>query len=735
VGLCVTDPILTPGVLETFVHLARLHGADTTLEALRRQYAIDDAALTTGVLTAMAADLRLEARWMEMTWSQLSKSRSVLPALLLLKDGSAIILESLTDSQGSGLVAQVRAPAPEGDATATIDGAQMATIWGGKIMLLKSSAKMDEADQPFGWPWIIRQVLRERHLFRDIGIASLVNTVFAIAPAFIVMTVIDKVMVNHSTATLWVIVTILLVMIVFEMAITYLKQLFMQIAGTRIDGRIQLYVMERLLRLPMGYFETNPVGMTSGKIGQIYKVRQFLTGQVLNSLLDMVTLFGLVPVMFILNWKLTFWVLALTVMIFFVVLAFLRPLNRLQSKMIEAEREKGIYLIETLQGMRAVKSLALEGRRRRGWDRRVAIAAQASYDYGAMNNYPQTLILPLQRLIYSGSILIGAALVLYGGGTTPPGTLIAFTMIAGRAAQPLIQLARLLESLGEVQTAVGEVGSVVNVPAEESRSRSGLRLPIRGDITFNKVRFRYSPDSPLALDDASFEIRRGTIFGIMGRSGSGKTTITRLLQGLNKSYEGMVKIDGMDLREIDLQHLRTSIGVVPQENFLFSGTVRENIGMAKPGATFGQIVRAAQLAGAEEFIERMPRGYDTVLQEGATNLSGGQRQRLALARALLIDPAVLILDEATSALDAESEAIINANLTRIAQDRTIICVSHRLAMLVPSDAILVMEKGRAYDIGRHEELLHRCDIYKLMWHQQNRHLEASANVRPIAAIT
>jgi ATP-binding cassette subfamily B protein len=352
-----------------------------------------------------------------------------------------------------------------------------------------------------------------------------------------------------------------------------------------------------------------------------------------------------------------------------------------------------------------------------------------------MANYPQTMVLPFERLIYSGSILIGAALALSAVKGANPGALIAFGMLAGRAAMPLVQLARLLESLGEVRSAVSEVASVMNVPPEEARGESGLRLPVRGDITFNKVRFRYAPGAPLALDEASFDIRAGTIFGIMGRSGSGKTTITRLLQGLNKTYEGSIKIDGMDLREIDLHHLRTSIGVVPQENFLFSGTIRENIGMARAGATFAQIVRAAQLAGAEEFIERMPRGYDTPLQEGATNLSGGQRQRLALARALLIDPAVLILDEATSALDAESEAIINANLVRIARDRTIICVSHRLAMLVPADAILVMEQGKAYDIGRHDELLHRCDIYKHMWHQQNRHLETSSHVRPLVART
>jgi ATP-binding cassette subfamily B protein len=188
----------------------------------------------------------------------------------------------------------------------------------------------------------------------------------------------------------------------------------------------------------------------------------------------------------------------------------------------------------------------------------------------------------------------------------------------------------------------------------------------------------------------------------------------------------MIKIDGMDLREIDLMHLRTHIGVVPQENFLFSGSIRENIAMAKPDASFSAVVGAAQLAGAEEFIELLPRGYDTVLEEGATNLSGGQRQRLALARALLIDPPVLILDEATSALDAESESIVNANLKRMAKGRTVLSISHRLSMLVECDAILVLERGKVYDIGTHQELLQRCDIYKHMWYQQNRHLDPKA---------
>jgi subfamily B ATP-binding cassette protein HlyB/CyaB len=729
------DNSLSTDVLNTFVHLGRRHGVDTTTEALRRRYAFTDETLSTNDLVSMAADLKLEARWTSVTLSQLPKLKSVLPAMLLLNDGAALILESVSNDQTTGLIVQVVDPRHNGEVRATLGGDQLASVWNGQVLLVKATTVARDSDKPFGFAWLFDQVARERGLFRDIGIASLVSTLFAVAPPFIVMIVIDRVLVNHSSSTLWVITTILVVMIIFEMTLGYIRRFFMEVAAMRIDGRLQLYVMERLLRLPMDYFETTPVGFTSGKIGKVWQIRGFLTGQLFTTMLDMITLVGLIPALFFLEWRLTLWVLALALAIFAVVVIYIKPLNSRFTKVIAAEQEKGAYLIETLQGMRAIKSLALEGRRRRGWDQRVATSIAARHDWGAMANYPQTISLPFERLIYSGSILIGATLALTAKAGVNPGALIAFGMLAGRASMPLVQLARLLDSMGEVRAAVGEVASVMNMTPEETRGESGLRLPIKGEITFNKVRFRYAPGSPLALDDASFQIKAGSIFGIMGRSGSGKTTITRLLQGLNKTYEGSIKIDGMDLREIDLHHLRTSIGVVPQENFLFSGTIRENIGMARTEATFAQIVRAAQLAGAEEFIERLPRGYDTLLQEGATNLSGGQRQRLALARALIIDPAVLILDEATSALDAESEAIINANLIRIARDRTIICVSHRLAMLVPSDAILVMEGGKAYDIGRHEELLHRCDIYKHLWHQQNRHLESSSHVRPIAAVT
>jgi ATP-binding cassette, subfamily B, bacterial HlyB/CyaB len=408
-----------------------------------------------------------------------------------------------------------------------------------------------------------------------------------------------------------------------------------------------------------------------------------------------------------------------------IILVFMEPVGRLNKKVVEAETVKGAHLVETIWGIKTVKSLALEGRRRQEWDRRVAIATECRHALGMLANYPQTLTMPFERLIYSGCLAIGAYLVLTRPGSINPGELVAFSMLSMRLAQPLVRLATLQQDLAEVRSAIAEVASVVNTAPEETRA-NGLKLAIKGHVAFKDVRFRYASGTSYALNEVSFEVPAGTSLGIMGRSGSGKTTVTRLLQRLNSNYEGSIKIDGMDLREIDLMHLRTHIGVVPQENFLFSGTVRENIAMAKQDASFSAVVRAAQLAGAEEFIERLPRGYDTVLEEGATNLSGGQRQRIALARALLIDPPVLILDEATSALDAESEAIIGANLKRISHGRTVLSISHRLSMLVDCDAILVLERGKVYDVGTHEELLQRCDIYKHMWYQQNRHADPRA---------
>jgi len=266
---------------------------------------------------------------------------------------------------------------------------------------------------------------------------------------------------------------------------------------------------------------------------------------------------------------------------------------------------------------------------------------------------------------------------------------------------------------------------VLNNPSETAAMQGGLRPKFSGDVSFEGLTFTYPGSKLPALDKISFSIPAGTMLGVVGRSGSGKSTITRLLQGINREYSGFLKIDGVELREINLTHLRRSFGVVLQDNFLFRGTVRDNITAGRPGLTLEDVVKASRLAGAEEFIERLPQGYDTWIEEGSANLSGGQRQRLAIARAVIADPRLMILDEATSALDPESEALVNANLTRLGKGRTMVIVSHRLSSLIDCNLILVMDKGTVVDVAPHRVLLERCAIYKMLWSQQNRHLDGA----------
>jgi ATP-binding cassette subfamily B protein len=715
------EKVSTSSCLLALAAVAARHGLELDASTLRRTFVIAEENPSSTALIAIAREVGMEAKSIRPKWRDLPKLQRILPAILILRDGGALVLDAILEDTPSGQVAILRDPAAPPEAQIALDEERLQSVWSGEIIMAKKRHLVTDENQPFNFRWLLGQVLIEKSLFGEVAIAAIFTTFLGLVPAFSIMIIVDRVMVNRSSSTLTVIVGVIFFAIIFEMILSFLRRSFMEVAATRIDARLNLYVMQKLLNLPMEYFERNATGLILGKLSQIGKIRGFFTGQLFTSFVDLVMLLILVPIMLFISWKLAIVIFILVGIIVGIISVFVAPVGVLNSKVIRAEIQKSIFLTETIYGMRTIKTLALEGRRRKEWDVRVAVAANWRHAYGKLANWPQTLTLPFERLMYVGPFIVGAYISLEAPGSVAPGELMAFTMLAGRIGGPLIQIAKMLTDYGEIGSAIGEVAGVMNQTPENARIGSGLRLPIRGDIAFQEVNFRYSSEAPLALNDADFHIKPGTIFGIMGRSGSGKSTITRLIQGLNPTYKGIIKIDGMDLREIDLHHLRSSIGVVAQENFLFTGSVRDNIGMARPDASFAEIVRAAQLAGAEEFIERLPRGYDTELQEGASNLSGGQRQRLAIARALVVDPPVLILDEATSALDAESEAIINANLMRIAQGRTIICVSHRLAMLVPADTILVMEKGHVYDAGRHEELLQRCDIYKHMWYTQNRH--------------
>jgi ATP-binding cassette subfamily B protein len=437
-------------------------------------------------------------------------------------------------------------------------------------------------------------------------------------------------------------------------------------------------------------------------------------------MLDASVLVIYLPVLFEYSAKLATLVLVFAALIGVVVLALIRPFRSRLKALYNAEGERQSLLVETIQGMRTVKSLALEDARRKDWEQRSATAVEMHFSVAKISTTAHVAMSFLEKLMMVAIIAVGAYDVF--DQTLTVGALIAFNMLSGRVVSPLVQIVGLVHEYQETGLSIRMLGEIMNRPAEGKSGAGGLQPPIRGRIEFDEVTFRYAPQAPPAINRLSFAIPPGKVVGVVGRSGSGKTTLTRLIQGLYPVQEGVIRIDGVDSREIDLGHLRRNIGVVLQENFLFRGSVRQNIALTKPGASFEEIVAAARLAGADEFIERLVQGYDTLLEENGANLSGGQKQRLAIARAVLPQPRILILDEAASALDPESEAIFLKNLAQLVKGRTVIIVSHRLSTLTTADAIAVMHRGLIVDAGPHPALLKRCKIYQQLWEQQTSHL-------------
>jgi ATP-binding cassette subfamily B protein len=699
---------------------ARFHG--TELDPNEFRLGAGESEPTAASLSKWAQDAGMWSRAVRLRWRHLMRFKDTGPVVLLFTDGSAGLLTGVNEDKNVIFLKDPRARAAE--SAVAVDELRLAQVWSGDALMLRANRGVGEADEPFNLRWLIRLVMVEKRPLRDICIASVTLSVLTILPPFIVMSAVDKVLSHQSYSTLILLAVVLTVMVTYETLLYHARRLIIAVVGTRIDAKLGLHVFNRVLRLPLDYFERVPAGETMYRVNQLRMITEFFTGRLLTTFLDLVTLLVLMPFLFFLNATLAWLVLACACLITLVIFAFLRPMRVSYSAVVAAETEKSIVLAETIYGVKTVKALALEPQRKFLWDEKVAAAGRARFAFLKLANWPQTLVNPIERFMFLGVILIGIYLAMSATAGYMVGGLFAFMMLSQRVAHPLVSMAKLIEAYEEVRSSIGEVGSVINRPMEANSTSGGLRPRLEGQITFEDVSFTYIGTKTPALDRVSFAIPAGTMLGIVGRSGSGKSTLTRLLQGTSREYTGFLKLDGTDLREFNLRHLRQSLGVVLQDNFLFRGTIRDNILAGRPGLTIEDAVRAARLAGAEEFIERMPNGYETFIQEGSSNLSGGQRQRLAIARALIIDPRLLILDEATSALDPESEALVNANLLRIARGRTMVIVSHRLSSLTECDQIMVLERGGIVDVAPHRTLLERCTLYRQLWAQQNRHMES-----------
>jgi len=717
-----------PSGLGCLVMVARHHGLHLTVPQLIHDNVLSGGETSLAELVTCATSVGLKAKSVRLTWSELSHLRKALPAIVRLRHGGSMVLRRV-DGAGDAVRVVLQDPNAGNDALLLIDRVRFEEVWTGDVVLLKRNYEISDETQPFSIGLVTALIFRERWIVRDVAICAVILSFLALSPIIFWRLLGDKVIYFKAYNTFFVLCLAMAVLVVFETVFAYLRQFLIVHLTTRIDVKLSTYMFDKLLNLPIDFFERTQTGRVMHNANQMWRIRSFLMGQLFGTVLDSATLLVFFPIMFAFSPLMSSIVLASCGLMALWIVAML-PLARQKTSAVEnAEAERGAFLVQTIHGIRTVKSLALDSRQRHVWDVLTAKVARLRYAEGMTGNLIQTVVRPLERFAVNGSYAVGVYLALSTSDPVYIGSLFAFLMLSQRVSAPLLQMARLINQYDEARIAVAVVAGLVNQPPEEGRSGHGVRSRLEGQVEFANVTFKYDGTARPALKDVSFTVPTGTTLGVMGRSGSGKTTVTRLLQRLHSSYEGLIKIDGIDVREYDVDHLRRSLGVVLQENFLFSGTIRDNITAGKTDATFDEVVRAARLAGAEEFIDKLPRGYETHIYEGSPNLSGGQRQRLAIARALILDPRILILDEATSALDAESEAIVNANISRIAHGRTMIIISHRLSSLVSADAILVLERGQVADVGRHDELLERCDIYASLWHQQTSHVLAAADRR------
>ena len=582
----------------------------------------------------------------------------------------------------------------------------------GRALYLTSRAQLAAELTRFDFTWFVPAIVKYRKLLAEALVASLFIQIFALLTPLFFQVVMDKVLVHKGISTLTVIALGLLAVVIFESILSALRNYVFAHTTSRIDVELGAQLFRHLLSLPLAYFEARRVGDSVARVRELENIRQFLTGQALTSVIDLAFTGVFLAVMLYYSPLLTL-VVALSIPAYIVLMMLAMPAfrKRLDEKFARGAENQS-FLVESVTNLQTLKAGAVEPQAIRRWDEQLAGYVAASFRVTRLSVFAGEGIQLIQKLVTVGIMWLGAYEVINGAMTV--GALVAFNMLAGRVSQPVIRLAQLWQELQQTGISVARLGDILNTKPENAsttgapKAGSRAQLPaIKGAIEFDQVRFRYRPDGSEILRGISFQLKPGEVLGLVGRSGSGKSTVAKLVQRLYVPERGRVLIDGVDLALADPAWLRRQTGVVLQENRLFARSVRDNIALADPGTPMEGIITAAKMAGAHEFILELPEGYDTIVGEQGATLSGGQRQRIAIARALITNPRVLIFDEATSALDYESERIIQDNMRFIAKGRTVIIIAHRLSAVRDANRILVLDHGEVVEEGVHAELVKR----------------------------
>ncbi|EOL3784630.1 enterohemolysin T1SS ABC transporter permease/ATPase EhxB, partial [Escherichia coli] len=564
--------------------------------------------------------------------------------------------------------------------------------------------------------WFIPSVVKYRRILLEVlTVSAFIQFLALITPLFF-QVVMDKVLVHRGFSTLNIITIAFIIVILFEVILTGARTYIFSHTTSRIDVELGAKLFRHLLALPVSYFENRRVGETVARVRELEQIRNFLTGQALTSVLDLFFSVIFFCVMWYYSPQLTL-VILLSLPCYVIWSLFISPLlrRRLDDKFLR-NAENQAFLVETVTAINTIKSMAVSPQMIATWDKQLAGYVASSFRVNLVAMTGQQGIQLIQKSVMVISLWMGAHLVI--SGEISIGQLIAFNMLAGQVIAPVIRLAHLWQDFQQVGISVERLGDVLNTPVEKKSGRNILP-EIQGDIEFKNVRFRYSSDGNVILNNINLYISKGDVIGIVGRSGSGKSTLTKLLQRFYIPETGQILIDGHDLSLADPEWLRRQIGVVLQENILLNRSIIDNITLASPAVSMEQAIEAARLAGAHDFIRELKEGYNTIVGEQGVGLSGGQRQRIAIARALVTNPRILIFDEATSALDYESENIIMKNMSRICKNRTVIIIAHRLSTVKNANRIIVMDNGFISEDGTHKELISKKDsLYAYLYQLQ-----------------
>jgi ATP-binding cassette, subfamily B, bacterial HlyB/CyaB len=586
----------------------------------------------------------------------------------------------------------------------------------GPVLLLE---KTDQTPQKkFGLGWFVPAVKRFKGALFEVLFASLIVQLFSLANPLVTQVIIDKVIIQNSPDTLHLLGILLVGFAIFEALLSSFRTYLFVDTTNRIDMSLGSQVIDHLLRLPLKYFDKRPVGELSTRLNELENIRQFLTGTALTVVMD--ALFSVVYIVVMVAYSIPLTLVALATVPLFALLTLLfSPIIRKQTR-IKAERNAVTqsYLVEVLSGIQTVKAQNIELKSRWQWQERYARYVSAGFDAVITSTAAGSMSSFLNKLSSLLLLWVGAFLVLQQKLTL--GELIAFRIIAGYTTSPLLRLIQLWQNFQETALSLERLADILDHPQEVPETdREQIPLPpIQGSVTYRDITFQFKEDGPQQLKGVSFEVEPGTFVGIVGQSGSGKSTLLKLLMRLYAPQQGQILIDNYDVSKVELYSLRSQVGMVLQDSILFDGTVRENIALSQPDATDEEIVEAAQVAFAHDFIMQLPQGYNTRVGERGSALSGGQRQRIAIARAVLQNPRLLILDEATSALDFNAERQVCQNLTEHFRDRTVFFITHRLGSLRLADHVMMMDQGRIIEQGTHDQLLDLGGAYAILYNQQ-----------------